>query len=78
MARVKEYTTKTTDNFNGNFYVAYDIIKGLNISTRLGINYTNLKEIKVNPMFELYDDNGTLRPEVCVRVFAMHMGVLPA
>ena len=63
MARVKEYTTKTTDNFNGNFYVAYDIIKGLNISTRLGINYTNLKEIKVNPMFELYDDNGTLRPE---------------
>ena len=78
MARVKEYTTKTTDNFNGNFYVAYDIIKGLNISTRLGINYTNLKEIKVNPMFELYDDNGTLRPESVRSGIRNHMGVLPA
>lgn len=62
MARIKEYTTKKTDNFNGNFYIGYNILKDLTISTRLGINYTNLKEVKVNPLFELYDSEGNLRP----------------
>lgn len=60
LARVKETNDKGAESFNGNFNLAYDIIKGLNISTRLGFDYTNSKTVKTNPLFEIYNDKGEL------------------
>ena len=58
LQRIKEYSKKKTEAFNGNFFVGYDVMKGLNVSTRLGIGYSNQKALSVNPVFQLYNQDG--------------------
>ena len=61
LARLKEDHTKNTDAFNANIQASYDIIKGLKFNTRLGVNYSNIGEKTVNPLFLVYDTDGELK-----------------
>ena len=61
MAKLKEDNKTDTENFTGNFSVDYQIVKDLKVSTRLVVNYTNAKQVIINPLFEIYDADGNLR-----------------
>lgn len=60
LSKIKEDNNTRTNTFTGNFFIGYDIIKGLTISSRLGLNYTNTKNVVINPLFEIYDSDGEL------------------
>lgn len=51
--------TKAFANFNLN----YEIIDGLNLSTRIGINVTNDYQHKFDPYQEIYDEDGELQSD---------------
>ena len=58
LGRLKEENRKDTESFNGNFYLAYNVIPGLNVSTRLGFGYNNQKAVSIRPEFEVYNQKG--------------------
>ena len=58
LGRLKEENHKDTESFNGNFYLAYNVIPGLNVSTRLGFGYNNQKAVSIRPEFEVYNQKG--------------------
>lgn len=61
LARLKEEDIKQTDTFNTNIQIAYDINKYFKANTRVGVNYANMSEKTVNPLFLVYDTDGELR-----------------
>ncbi|MFR9651350.1 MAG: TonB-dependent receptor [Rikenellaceae bacterium] len=61
LTRLKEDIQKNTDAFNSNFNVKYSIIKGLDISTRVGVNYSNAVKTTYNPLFQIYNTDGELK-----------------
>ena len=58
MAKFKETNVSNGKGFNVNFSVNYDIMKGLSFNTRLGTGYNIDRIIKVNPLFQVFDDEG--------------------
>lgn len=60
MARIKELNYATTNTYTANLMLGYDIMKGLNVSTRLGLLHANKQSKSINPLFEVYDSEGEL------------------
>lgn len=58
LGRLKERNDKNTESFNGNFYIAYGILPGLSVSTRLSFGYLNQKMVMTRPEFEVYNQDG--------------------
>lgn len=58
LGRLKERNDKNTESFNGNFYIAYGILPGLSVSTRLSFSYLNQKMVMTRPEFEVYNQDG--------------------
>ncbi len=60
LAQMKESTTRKTNSYNVNIYAAYNLLKTLNISTRLGLNNSSSDAQRMKPYIEVYDSNGAL------------------
>ncbi len=61
LAKLKEDNRTNAENVTGNFALTYDILKNLSASTRLGVSYTNSKQVIINPLFEIYNEDGELK-----------------
>ncbi|GAF02766.1 SusC/RagA family TonB-linked outer membrane protein [Saccharicrinis fermentans] len=60
MAKLKQTDTRNGESFNGNVNVNLEILKGLNFTTRIGVVYGNNTRVVINPLFEVYDEEGEL------------------
>lgn len=60
MAKLKQTDDRQGENFNGNISVNYEIAKNLNFTTNLGVIYGNNTRTRINPLFEVFDDEGEL------------------
>ncbi len=67
MARLKETNESAGETLTGNFMIGYDIMPGLQLSSRYGMGYTNSRTIQTNPVFEIYDSNGDLYSNTSTR-----------
>ncbi len=60
MAKLKETNVGKGRGINANISVDYEILKGLTFNTRLAYGYNTNQVTKVNPLFEVYDQEGLL------------------
>ena len=61
-AKLKRTDVRNGDNFNFNTQARYEISKTMNLTARVGLNRTNYLRVRVDPVFNTYDQNGDLRP----------------
>ena len=59
-AKLKQSDVRNGEQFNGNMVVRFEVMKGLEVNTRLGLSYNNNTRVLINPLFEVYDDDGEL------------------
>nr|WP_320120706.1 TonB-dependent receptor [uncultured Marinifilum sp.] len=60
MSKLKQTDTRNGESFNGNLDINLELMKGLNFRTRLGVVYGNNTRVLINPLFEVYDEEGEL------------------
>ncbi len=60
LARIKEKNFAKTNTYTANLFLGYDIMDGLSVSTRLGLLFANKQAESINPLFEIYDNDGGL------------------
>ncbi|WP_282035852.1 SusC/RagA family TonB-linked outer membrane protein [Saccharicrinis aurantiacus] len=60
MAKLKQTDVRNGESFNGNVTVAFEVMKGLSLNARGGVIYGNNTRVKINPLFEVYDNDGEL------------------
>lgn len=59
-AKLKQSDVRNGEQFNGNAQVRFEIMKGFELNTRVGVSYNNNTRILINPLFEVYDDDGDI------------------
>ncbi|WP_282039580.1 SusC/RagA family TonB-linked outer membrane protein [Saccharicrinis aurantiacus] len=60
MGKLKQTDVRNGESFNGNIDVNFEVLKGLNMTSRVGVVYGNNTRTKTNPLFEVYDEEGEL------------------
>ncbi|WP_068473090.1 SusC/RagA family TonB-linked outer membrane protein [Saccharicrinis aurantiacus] len=60
MAKLKQTDVRNGETFNGNLSVGFEVMKGLTFNGRAGVIYGNNTRVKINPLFEVYDNDGEL------------------
>ncbi len=67
LAKFKESNTNQNKGFNGTFSVGYDFLDAFNFTTRLGTGYNSSLTETINPLFNIYDEDGELVPNTNTR-----------
>lgn len=67
LAKFKESNTTQNKGFNGTFAIGYDFLEGLNFTSRLGTGYNAAVKERINPLFNIYDEDGELVPNTNTR-----------
>jgi len=62
MIKLKQTDVRDGDNFSGNLQADYKINKNFTYTGRVGINYSDNKRVRINPLFKTYDSMGSLMP----------------
>ena len=60
LARIKEHSTRNSESVSVNASGKYNFLKNLYISSRISASRSNSLNKKINPLFELYDSEGSL------------------
>lgn len=60
MAKLKQTDIRNGEQFNGNVNVNLELAKGLNLTASASMLYGNNTRVKINPLFEVFDDEGEL------------------
>ncbi|WP_101260425.1 SusC/RagA family TonB-linked outer membrane protein [Labilibaculum filiforme] len=60
MAKLKQTDVRNGEQFNGNVNINLELAKGLNFTGSLSMLYGNDTRVTINPLFEVYDDEGEL------------------
>ncbi len=67
LAQILQSNETSTNSYNANIYVAYDLPYNFQISSRLGLGYTEQRFTQVRPLFQIYDSNGDLINNTTIR-----------
>ncbi|MFI3249186.1 MAG: TonB-dependent receptor [Rikenellaceae bacterium] len=60
LSKFKETNFTDSKSFNGNFAIGYDIMEKFTFTSTYGIGYTSLQQEIINPIINIYDEDGDL------------------
>ncbi|MGY6649717.1 SusC/RagA family TonB-linked outer membrane protein [Wenyingzhuangia sp. IMCC45574] len=61
-SKLQQSDIRNGESLNANVTASYKINSNFKFTTRFGMAYTNNTRVRINPLFEVYDDQGDLVP----------------
>lgn len=61
-SKLQQSDVRKGESLNANVTASYKINSNFKFTTRFGMAYTNNTRVRINPLFEVYDDQGDLVP----------------
>lgn len=62
-AKIQQTDVRKGESFNANINAKYQVNKDLDYSLRIGTAYTNNTRVRVNPLFKVFNVEGTIAPQ---------------